>query len=402
MKRSARILLALLLLSGVLIGCQRPYAAADVTQIELVEVVETEAIVFQTNELPGEMIARLAEADVVFLGEVHNLQNHAELLASLAVRLQTEGFQQVLLECFHAFDWQVNAYALGENIGLNPYLSQYYGAVLDVIRSHNESLPPAERIQVHAIDINHDLNALVPSLQAYAAWLPDAAELHVLTEELASLSQEEQTILLEQFLAWMEEHAATLQNAWGEGPYRQIETMIDVQLKSIAIKQHWSSDYDDAHREREAVICELVDALLEDVDGSTLINMGFNHAQLLPLRGTDQEWLADYLSHHSAAAGDVFSICATIADGYRLDNEGNPAAFSLMERSKENELMRVLWEVGDGKPVFLPLEDPFFQDRMIPVNYLGDVRTTHPADVYDAFILLTDVHPLESLGIRLP
>jgi len=379
-----------------------PYLRADVSREEIEAVVQEDAIAFDPQMIPGDIADELAAYDVVFLGEVHNLQNQADLIGALATALQPQGFRHILLECFHAFDWMINAYALGEDISLHPYVERYYGSVLEDVRALNMHLPPEERIQVHAIDINHDAGALGVSLQALAATLPDSQVLETLALELLERDPDAQTSVLEAFRDQLEERESEWADRWGAEWVDQIAVMIDVQLDSIVIKQRWNSDYHGAHRLREAVICSLVDDLLLRAEGGTLINMGFNHAQLTPLRGTNQEWLGEYLHESSEHAGDVYSLCVMITNGYRLSDEGELVRFNLLDDSRNNELLRVMWENFPEAAVFLPFQASFFHDRMIPVNLLGDVRAYHPAAVYDALILLHDARPLESLGLDLP
>ncbi|MBN2555258.1 MAG: hypothetical protein JXA97_04900 [Anaerolineales bacterium] len=398
----ARRLGILLFLMASLTACQAAYLAANVSREDLQEIVLAEAVAFDTDDFPDELGIVLATHDVVFLGEVHNLQDHADLLVSITEELQPHGFQQIFLECFQAFDWILNAYALGEDISLHPYLDRYYGTVLDRVRAINLNLPAEERIRVRAIDINHDPGALSASLHALSPRLQEGGELEELALDLNTLDWNEQAPILEAFQTWLGDHEEELTERWGQEWIAQIEVMIDVQMESIAIKQRWDSDYHGAHRLREEIISGLVDELLSIAEGGTIINMGFNHAQLMPLRGTRQVWLGEYLRNTSEYAGEVYILCVNISEGYHVDDIGLPEWFTLMDESRENELMRVMWETMPGEAVFLPLQMPFFQERRIPVNYLGDVRIHHPADVYDGMILLDDVLPLLSLNLEIP
>ena len=172
--------------------------------------------------------------------------------------------------------------------------------------------------------------------------------------------------------------------------------MVEVELTSVPVRAIRESNYDKSVRLREDAIKQLVDSRLQDLPHGTLINSGSTHAQKERLRGTDIEWLGDYLVHKSQAAdGSVIVLEVSAAHIIPVPGSGDPD--SDLAASPENELFRVMNQTWPDQIVFLPLDDPLFSSGRIPMNF-GEIYVGTPKRHYDVFVLLPQAHRVPSSG----
>ena len=129
------------------------------------------------------------------------------------------------------------------------------------------------------------------------------------------------------------------------------------------------------------------DLRLDARERGTVVNVGGNHAQKRRLKGTDQEWLGDYLVHESAAAGG--SVVILDVGVAQIVSDFEPVQFpdwDVRDASPDNELFRVMAETWPGKVVFLPLDDPVFSAGRVPMNFEGEIYVGAPRRTYDVFV----------------
>jgi hypothetical protein len=326
----------------------------------------------------------------VLVGETHFLREHRELMVELMRELHARGFRQFLFEWTQVADWLLDDYvnyggwepewAPPQSIG---------GNMITAIRDLNLTLPEDERIRVHAIDVTlQDYGggeSFLWSLGRLAQHLPEP-------DPLAAFPQgdydtpENQTALLEALQAELKAGRSDLVASWGENWYDTVVEMVEVELDSVSIRAIRESNYDKSVRQREDAIKRLADSRLQDFPHGTLINYGSTHAQKERLRGTDIEWLGDYLVHKSQAAdGSVIVLEVSAARIVAVPGSGNPD--SDLSASPENELLRVMNQSWPDQIVFLPLDDPLLSNGRIPMNF-GEIYLGAPKRHYDAFVLL--------------
>ena len=51
---------------------------------------------------------------MLLIGENHNLVEHQKLLSEWVLSLHSEGYRQLLVECYQLFDWIITDYVNGE------------------------------------------------------------------------------------------------------------------------------------------------------------------------------------------------------------------------------------------------------------------------------------------------
>ena len=65
--------------------------------------------------------------------------------------------------------------------------------------------------------------------------------------------------------------------------------------------------------------------------------------------------------------------------------------FGLTE-SPDNEILKVMNQTWPDQIVFLPLDDPLFDDGRVPINSSGEIYVSAPKKHYDVFALLPSAH----------
>jgi hypothetical protein len=162
--------------------------------------------------------------------------------------------------------------------------------------------------------------------------------------------------------------------------------MVEVEMASIDIRVEREKDDNAAARAREEVIKELADARIGESKHGTVINIGGHHAQKSPLKGTDQEWLGDYLAHSSAAVDGSVVVVGFTSAKTLLEPGAGGTPFDIIQTSPEYELLRLLAETWPGTNVYLRLDDPIFSEKRIAYNSEEVIYATPLHEVYDAVI----------------
>jgi hypothetical protein len=393
---------AALPLLGAVAACSQPTGLPAGLPAEDVRAAVTRDVVPLTAEsIPAAVLERLAQSRVVVVGETHRIREQGELLGALVRGLYAHGFRQLLLEWPQMTDWLLADYV--ESTGLEPSyvppLANVGGSVLAAIREFNRTLPPSDRVQVHAIDVNLDEYGGAPLfanlLTALARHLPDPAPIDAFLR-LPYDTPARQTSALERLRSDLERDRTTLTDTWGSRWYDVVSELVDAELASVGIRADRQSRYDATVRTREEVMKRLADSLLDGYAYGTLVTAGNTHAQKSPLMGTEGvEWLGDYLVHRSpAAGGPVFVVCVTPA---RVESEGTAPTvdYDVTDRSPGNEIWRVMHEAWPDRIAFLPLDDAAFGTSSVLMNFDGAIYAGAPRAHYDALVLLP-------LGHRVP
>lgn len=168
--------------------------------------------------------------------------------------------------------------------------------------------------------------------------------------------------------------------------------MVDVERASVPIRAMREDRYDLTVRMRESVMKLLADARLKDYEHRTLMNVGGNHAQKEYLKGTNQEWLGDYLVHRSDAVGGSSIVLTVTAARIVSDGPSETLLFDVADASPENELWRIMNGTWPDQIVFLPVDDPIFLGDGVPMNYEETIYVGFPKRHYDVFLLLPLAH----------
>jgi hypothetical protein len=370
----------------------------QVSTEELQQIVRRDGMPFDVRAIPVEVLDRLASHRVVLVGETHFLREHRELIVELLRELHARGFRQFLFEWTQVADWLLADY-VGDG-GLEPDWApplSIGGDMIAVIRDLNRTLPENERIQVHGVDVTlQDYGggeAFLWSMGRLAQHLPDPSFLSSFLQGDYD-TPESQAALLETLQAELTASRSDLVASWGESWYDTVVELVEVELSSVSVRAIRETNYDKSVRLREDAIKRIVDRRLQDVPHGTLINIGSTHAQKKRLRGTDIEWLGDYLVHKSQVAdGSVIVLEVSAAHIASVPGSGVPD--SDLAASPENELLRVMSRTWPDQIIFLPLDDPLFSNGRIPMNF-GDIYVGAPKRYYDAFVLLPQAQRVPS------
>ncbi len=393
MKRMSSWSVLSVALAALATGCN------DLTEVrttDLAETVHREGVPFVVDAFPQELIDRLSSHRVVVVGETHHIKEHGQMMAELVRVLYSRGFRQLLVEWPQAADWLLADFVQGHRLLPDweppPLLG---GGMITAIRDFNRSLPEGERFQVRAIDVNLSdyggSDSFVSLLGVVARYLPNPGPLEVFLRG-RYYTPERQNDMLDALRRELEAGRRDLAATWGEYWYGTVVEMVEVERASVAIRSLRADHYELSVRLRENVMKRLADLRLEGYEHRTLINVGANHAQKEHLRGTDQEWLGDYLVHRSVAAGRSVFVLAVLPARGEPGSGGAIADWDLLHASPENELFRLMNETWPDRIVYLPLDDPLFTNGGVPMNFEGQIHVSSPKRQYDAFVLLPLVH----------
>ncbi len=375
------VVLALL---GAAPGCSE---LTGVEQPELKQVVERDGLSFSTPALPTEALDRLAQNTLVVVGETHHLRDHYEFVAELVRSLHARGFRQLLLEWPQMADWLLADLVLEGGLvpDWKPPVS-LGGEMIEAVRDFNRTLPAGERVQVRAIDVNlSDYGGMDSFLDLIGTLSENLSDPGPLDPFLRSQHQpverheEALTALEAELLAGREE----LVRSWGSAWYETIAEMVAVERVSVTVRALRETDYDRSVRLRETEMKRLADLRLGGYEHRTLMNVGGNHAQKQRLKGTEQEWLGDYLVHRSAAVGGPVIVLGV---GAARILSGSTVAYDILDKSPADELFRLMYETWPEHSVFLPLDAPLFSTGGVKMNFEGTIHTGAPKRHYDVFL----------------
>ncbi|MDH5196047.1 MAG: hypothetical protein OEY20_02205 [Gemmatimonadota bacterium] len=359
-------------------------------------MVERDGVAFTGQAIPDPVLDRLAANRVVLLGETHHLREHYEFVAALLRALHARGFRQLLVEWPHMADWLLEDYVSRGQIAPNwePPLSLGQ-PMFAAIREFNDTLSAADRVHVRAIDVNLDEYGGAPSFRdlmgVVGRFLPTAGPI---TAFLAADygSSAAQTQAIESLQASLAADQTTLTAAWGAAWYDTVVEMAEIERVSIGIRAIRDTDYDRSVRMREDVIKQLADTRIGAPPGRTVINIGSTHAQKKRFRGTELEWLGDYLVHRSAVVDGSIIVVAVGAAKVELEPGAGGTPYDILDTSPANELFRVMIETWPGQTVFLPFGDPVFADVGVPMNFEETIYVVAPRTHYDGVLQFALAH----------
>jgi hypothetical protein len=360
-----------------------------VERTELAEVVARDGVPFALTDVPPAVLHRLGAHRLVIVGETHLIREHHAFMAKLVERLHERGFRQLLLEWPHMADWLIDEFTSGGTAhGDWTPPSWFFHDLLLAVRDFNGTLAPEERVRVRGIDVNLDEYGGAAdfrgSLSALSQQLPRPGPVESFLAGAYSTPDAQRTSLgtLQQRL---DDEESALRASWGDAWYQRVTEMVEVEAVSVDIREERDDDYDGSARRREDEMKRLTDLRLRGYPHRTILNVGGNHAQKEHLKGTEQEWLGDYLVHESTAVGgETIVLCVTAAEIVGGASWSVPD-WRVRDASPDDEVWRVMNETWPDQTVFLPLDDAVFSGG-VRMNFEGTIHSGIPKRHYDAFL----------------
>jgi len=354
----------------------------------LVPIVQADGIPFDGQAIPDHVLDRLGQSRVVIVGETHHLAEHRQWMAALVRGLHARGYRELLMELPHMVDWLLVDFVLDRNPVTNWELPEDLGGeLLKAVRDFNRTVPDGEKFLVRAIDANLDeyggTDAFLDLFGWYANLLPDSGPIATFFSSPYD-TPVRQSAAIESLREDLEVQRDELTLAWGTSAFETVSGIVEVEQASVPIRADRQDRYDASVRAREEVIKQLCDARIGVNPSGIIINIGGNHAQKTRFKGTDLEWLGDYLAHRSpAAGGSVFVLAVTAA---RIVSPDGSSTLYDLGASPPNELFRVMGETWPNRTVLLPLDDPLFTNESVLVNFEAEIYSTRLKLVYDAVL----------------
>ncbi len=390
MKRLIIIFLCLV----VFTGCYR----------ELKHVVERDVMVFDGETFQEEFIHLLSQYQVVVVGEYHGVLEHNQLLVDLILELNHKSnFDQLLLEIPHSLGWIIEDYINGIIDHLPPFFEGLGMINLTHIRDYNLNLVERDRIHVHAIDINHNIHFLRASLDFLLTFdFFDGSTIEDLLKFVdyhrEEILQDESLFILsvEDILEELKEDQEKYLSSWGERWYYRIIDIFHYEIVSYHARKHLiENDVQKRTEIREDLMKEITDRYLKDRSNRTLINVGANHAQKIHVRGTENEWLAEYLVKRGPYSKDNTYVFVVIPGRGLLEwgRIGDYRDIDLTRNSRKFELFQFIHTIAGEKPSFLHLDDPIFESKEIYLNFHFEEIKTLPQKIFDGIYILPEISP---------
>ena len=377
-------------------------ACASITEVEapaLEEVLLRDGRPFESGRLPGALVDRLADHRLVIIGETHFIRDHRELVADVLQSLHARGFRQLLWEWPQAADVLVADFV--HDGGLVPDWDPpriLGGDLLLAIREFNRSLPSEQQIRVRGIDVNLDdyggAGMFMDQLRLVAIPLDPPGPLTAFLSG-GERAPRRHARALEALSEALEDQATQLAGSWGRDRFEQVSEMVAIERASATVRSLREDRYEMSVKLRENVMKQLVDRRLERDPSGAVLNVGSSHAQKSVLRGTDQEWLGDYLVHRSRATGGSVFVLDVSPVLIVPERENGTVYFDVAESSPENELFRSLSRTWPSLSVFLPLDDPLFRRGGIAMNFEEVIWVCAPKEQYDGVVVLPVGHRVE-------
>ncbi len=382
---------------GLLILASSCGAPSGIPSTELAPIVERDGVPFEDSTIPEEVLVSLADHPVVVIGETHLIREQRELTAAIVEGLHAYGYRQLLLEWPHMADWVMADYVVDG--GLAPGWwdppTWLYGDLLREIRDFNLELPADERIEVRGIDVNLDnyggASDFRESLQGLSERLPAPIPLDMFGQSPYD-TPDSQTTALESLQTELLSAREGLVEAWGQERYDMVIEMVEIEMESVEVRATWDDDPDKSAGLRELLMKRLADARLSGYEHGSVVNVGGNHAQKERLKGTDHEWLGDYLVHTSNAPGGAVISVVVVPARVVAEFETEIPDWDLADASPDNELFKIMSETWPGQTVYLPFVDPVFVEGDVAMNFEDTIHVASPERHYDAAVLLPLTH----------
>jgi erythromycin esterase-like protein len=293
------------------------------------ELLAAQALYFATptapDGVPDRVVAAIAGADVLLLGEEHHVQEHHDFVAVLLPRLHERGFRRVLCEANHAYGWLLDEYVKGARDTLAEKQWNLGRDWIEAIRALNAGLRAGgragEQISVGCCDVNHWDDSYRESLAALA----ERYRSQPLAALVAQLPATADT-------AYLPAVAAIADAAAGDPARLGLDAAGAAVVTATTRVELASAGYRTSRSDaaREEVLHQNVTAAIDRLapGGKLAVVCGMSHAQLRPAwrmhSGRAWEWLGTRLAaRYAATPGKLYSLaCFARAAQTQLPQQG--------------------------------------------------------------------------------
>jgi hypothetical protein len=388
--------LVALIMALALVAACAPSRPDPVPRATLEPVVARDVVLVAAGSVPDALVADLAIARVVLLGETHYVEEHQAFLTTLLAKLHAAGFRFIAVEATHATAWLGDEYVALHTTRLTRDLSLLNRALLDGLRAFNAGLAEEDRIHFVGVDVNNWAGNFHDGAEAFQLEFGQVAALQDIL--MAAPDSAAYDAALAALPARLAADRPTIEAALGGDRYALLASMVDVEIRSRPLR----TAYDGAARE-DVIRDLLVPALAAAGTAGVVANLGMYHAQKSTLMGDTPEVVGTWLAKHPEAYGGdatklrVIAFCG--ARGYRLWHfyDEEPWSFDVVREDPDMSLTRILSEHAGAQLAYLPLTDPVFE-RDVAVDYGHDERVLPIHRQFDAIVLYPTVSVLRSLS----
>lgn len=353
-------------------------------------VIQSDLIAFDGMTPPREVLDTIASFKAVAFGEMHTILEERELIAHLAIQLNTIQVPvSICAECPQAYSWIYNHLSTSP-LDTVPAWASYskLNPILDSLRRHN--VENSDPITLNCIDANLQGSSFLSSLKGYADYIGVNQVFSEFSQAFPASHSDTYIKNLEALELILEMTPEALNFSMNDKSIEILTHLVENELGSVGIRATWDSDYTQSSANREGLIKNNADRFLSASSNLILFYFGAYHVQKGIFLGSPQEWLGDYLHHvNEISRGNSISIVGVPLTGEIFNpQKGSTFRFDLSRDSKEDDLFRILSSAQSASFAWLPLSDPIFSDEDIRANYIfeGAEVIGPPKQQFDAFI----------------
>jgi hypothetical protein len=351
-------------------------------------VIEKDKLQFSYNNIPDGLTKILSKKDIVMLGENHYIQQHQEFVASLVSALHGCGYRLFVNELMHAYSWCVEDFVLGIIDQIPEEIMFFDYDYLKKIREYNSKLADNEKIKVKYIDVNHWKNNFIRSISFMEKYINTYGIFDKIKEKNLESNDYYNNLnrLLSELLDHEKKYCRKFTGEW----FDRIKDIIEIEIISFEQRKN---DYNPC--EREKIMIKLCERCISD-KRKTIINCGSNHTQKKYFSGPGKNYqlIGEFINEKYNSYSIGFSaIKGEIKHNFRdLKNE----KFNILKNSREDDLFRLIGEKQDQDCLFIPFDNPIFQNEYIVQDCTSETNIK-PKSQYDAYIFYYEISVADSM-----
>lgn len=275
----------------------------EVKQRDMLDVVRQSTESFAAGTISEKLLRDLEGRDIIFLGEIHYLQEQWLFLSDLIEALYPRGFRFFAFEGPSALSWMIDDYVTGRMSSLADESLKRMCPIFDVVRAYNSKFEPQDMIHVGFCDVSF-INCFLKSLGG-AIKIIGSEQLSQISSSLLSVepSEIDNVATLSIFRKSLEGIQGSLEPLW----FERLISLVDYEIKRVSLLKPCTMET------RESLIYDRCRDLLKQApQGKILFNMGMVHAKKSNMLGRllDNNVCRMFIAAPDLDSSRIFSLAA--------------------------------------------------------------------------------------------